>query len=65
MRQVLVTEACDIAEEYYISFLLDRTNRTFLAMASAEGGIVGKTPSSTALLAREVISAMTTASSAH
>ncbi|OXM73838.1 MULTISPECIES: ADP-forming succinate--CoA ligase subunit beta [Amycolatopsis] len=38
-RRVLVTEASDIAEEYYFSFLLDRANRTFLAMASAEGGM--------------------------
>ncbi|WP_156757834.1 ADP-forming succinate--CoA ligase subunit beta [Actinokineospora pegani] len=38
-RKVLVTVASDIAEEYYFSFLLDRTNRTFLAMASAEGGV--------------------------
>jgi succinyl-CoA synthetase beta subunit len=39
VRRVLVTPASDIAEEYYVSFLLDRTNRTFLAMASAEGGM--------------------------
>jgi succinyl-CoA synthetase beta subunit len=26
-------------QEYYVSFLLDRANRTFLAMASAEGGM--------------------------
>jgi succinyl-CoA synthetase beta subunit len=39
VHRVLVTEASDIAEEYYFSFLLDRTNRTFLAMASAEGGV--------------------------
>ncbi len=39
VHQVLVTEASDIAEEYYFSFLLDRSNRTFLAMASAEGGM--------------------------
>jgi succinyl-CoA synthetase beta subunit len=38
-RRVLVAEASDIAEEYYFSFLLDRANRTFLAMASAEGGV--------------------------
>jgi succinyl-CoA synthetase beta subunit len=38
-RRVLVTEASDIAQEYYFSFLLDRANRTFLAMASAEGGM--------------------------
>ncbi len=39
VRRVLVTEACDIAEEYYVSFLLDRTDRSFLAMASVEGGV--------------------------
>jgi succinyl-CoA synthetase beta subunit len=39
VRRVLVTEACDIAEEYYVSFLLDRAGRTFLAMASPEGGM--------------------------
>jgi succinyl-CoA synthetase beta subunit len=39
VHQVLVTEASDIAEEYYFSFLLDRANRTFLAMGSREGGI--------------------------
>jgi succinyl-CoA synthetase beta subunit len=38
-RQVLVTPASDIAEEYYVSFLLDRSNRTFLAMATHEGGM--------------------------
>jgi succinyl-CoA synthetase beta subunit len=37
--QVLVTGAADIAEEYYVSFLLDRANRTYLAMASKEGGM--------------------------
>jgi len=39
VRRVLVTEASDIDTEYYVSFLLDRANRTFLAMASAEGGM--------------------------
>jgi succinyl-CoA synthetase beta subunit len=39
VHQVLVTQASDIAEEYYFSFLLDRANRTFLAMASREGGM--------------------------
>jgi succinyl-CoA synthetase beta subunit len=38
-RRVLVAQASDIAEEFYFSFLLDRANRTFLAMASAEGGM--------------------------
>ncbi|HEY2226117.1 ADP-forming succinate--CoA ligase subunit beta [Actinomycetospora sp.] len=39
VQRVLVTAASDIAEEYYFSFLLDRSNRRFLAMASAEGGM--------------------------
>ncbi|AZI58616.1 ADP-forming succinate--CoA ligase subunit beta [Nakamurella antarctica] len=38
-KTVLITEAADIAEEYYVSFLLDRSNRTFLAMASKDGGM--------------------------
>lgn len=38
-NKVLVTEASDIADEYYFSFLLDRANRNFLAMASVEGGM--------------------------
>ena len=37
--KVLVNEASDIADEYYVSFLLDRANRTFLAMASVAGGM--------------------------
>ena len=37
--KVLVTGAADIAQEYYVSYLLDRANRTFLAMASVEGGM--------------------------
>src|SRR5690242_19435694 len=39
VHRVLITEASDISEEYYFSFLLDRSNRTFLAMCSAEGGM--------------------------
>jgi succinyl-CoA synthetase beta subunit len=39
VKKVLVTEASAIAEEYYVSFLLDRSNRTYLAMASVEGGV--------------------------
>jgi len=38
-RKVMVAQASDIAEEYYFSYLLDRSNRTFLAMASKEGGM--------------------------
>jgi succinyl-CoA synthetase beta subunit len=39
VHKVLVTEASDIDTEYYVSFLLDRANRTYLAMASVEGGV--------------------------
>ena len=39
VHKVLITGAADIAEEYYVSFLLDRANRDFLAMASVEGGM--------------------------
>ncbi|GAA4810818.1 ADP-forming succinate--CoA ligase subunit beta [Tomitella cavernea] len=39
VKRLLVAEASEIAEEYYISFLLDRANRTYLAMCSVEGGV--------------------------
>ncbi len=39
VHKVLVTEASDIDAEYYVSFLLDRSHRTYLAMASVEGGM--------------------------
>ncbi len=39
VRRLLITPAADIADEYYVSFLLDRANRTYLAMASVEGGM--------------------------
>ncbi|RLL68529.1 ADP-forming succinate--CoA ligase subunit beta [Streptomyces sp. Z26] len=39
VHRVMLAQTADIAEEYYVSFLLDRTNRTFLAMASVEGGV--------------------------
>jgi succinyl-CoA synthetase beta subunit len=38
-RRLLIAQASDIAEEYYVSYLLDRANRTFLAMATHEGGM--------------------------
>jgi succinyl-CoA synthetase beta subunit len=38
-HRVMVAQASDIAAEYYFSYLLDRSNRTFLAMASVEGGM--------------------------
>jgi succinyl-CoA synthetase beta subunit len=34
VHKVLVDPGADIKEEYYVSYLLDRANRTFLAMAS-------------------------------
>ncbi|MBA2948223.1 ADP-forming succinate--CoA ligase subunit beta [Streptomyces himalayensis] len=40
VHKVMLAEmAPEIAEEYYVSFLLDRTNRTFLSIASVEGGM--------------------------
>jgi succinyl-CoA synthetase beta subunit len=40
VNKVMIAEtAPEIAEEYYVSYLLDRTNRTFLAMASVQGGM--------------------------
>ena len=39
VHRVLVDPGAQIEQEYYFSYLLDRSNRTFLAMASAEGGM--------------------------
>ena len=39
VHQVMIAEGADIKEEYYFSILLDRANRTYLAMASVEGGM--------------------------
>ena len=39
VHRVLVDPGADIQEEYYVSYLLDRADRTFLAMASYEGGM--------------------------
>jgi succinyl-CoA synthetase beta subunit len=39
VRRVMVAEGADIAEEYYFSLLLDRSNRRYLAMCSREGGM--------------------------
>jgi succinyl-CoA synthetase beta subunit len=39
VRRVMLAETAEIAEEYYVSYLLDRANRTFLAMATVEGGM--------------------------
>jgi succinyl-CoA synthetase beta subunit len=39
VHTVLIAEASDIVAEYYLSFLLDRANRTFLAICSVQGGM--------------------------
>src|ERR1700722_19632929 len=39
VHRVLIAEATDIKAEYYLSFLLDRANRTFLSICSVEGGV--------------------------
>ena len=39
VNRVLVVPAEQIEEEYYFSFLLDRSNRSYLCIASVEGGV--------------------------
>ena len=39
VHRVLIAPAADIAEEYYLSFLVDRSNRAYLCIASVEGGV--------------------------
>jgi succinyl-CoA synthetase beta subunit len=39
VHRVMLAPAADIAEEYYFSVLLDRSNRSYLAMASVQGGV--------------------------
>ena len=39
VHKVMIAAGADIAEEYYFSVLLDRANRSYLAMASKEGGV--------------------------
>ncbi|MGA5471338.1 ADP-forming succinate--CoA ligase subunit beta [Streptomyces arboris] len=40
VHKVMIAELSpEIEAEYYVSYLLDRTNRTFLAMASVQGGV--------------------------
>jgi len=39
VHKVLIAEATDIKSEYYLSFLLDRANRTFMSICSVEGGV--------------------------
>ena len=39
VHKVMIAQGAKIAEEYYFSILLDRTNRSYLAMCSKEGGV--------------------------
>jgi succinyl-CoA synthetase beta subunit len=39
VRKVLVEQASDIAQEYYLSFLVDRAGRQFLSICSVQGGV--------------------------
>ena len=39
VNRVLVVPGASIEEEYYFSFLLDRSNRSYLCIASVEGGV--------------------------
>jgi succinyl-CoA synthetase beta subunit len=39
VRRVMLAQTAEIETEYYVSFLLDRANRTFLAMATTQGGM--------------------------
>ncbi len=39
VETLLIASGADIAEEYYFSILLDRSNRRYLAMCSREGGM--------------------------
>ena len=39
VHRVLIAPAATIEEEYYFSFLLDRSNRSYLCIASIEGGV--------------------------
>ena len=39
VHRVMIAQAAPIESEYYVSILLDRSNRTFLVMASVAGGM--------------------------
>jgi succinyl-CoA synthetase beta subunit len=39
VHKVLIAEAYDIDQEYYLSFLVDRAGRQFMSICSVEGGV--------------------------
>jgi len=39
VKRVMIAEGASIAQEFYFSILLDRSNRTFLSLCSVEGGM--------------------------
>ena len=39
VRRLWLERAADVGEEYYVSFTIDRANRRYLGMVSAQGGI--------------------------
>ncbi len=39
VHKVMLAATAEIVDEFYVSFLLDRANRTFLAMATTQGGM--------------------------
>jgi succinyl-CoA synthetase beta subunit len=39
VKRVMIAQGASIASEHYFSILLDRSNRTFLALCSVEGGM--------------------------
>ncbi|MGI9006412.1 MAG: ADP-forming succinate--CoA ligase subunit beta [Streptosporangiaceae bacterium] len=39
VHKVLIAQASDIAEEYYLSYLIDRAGRQFMSICSVEGGV--------------------------
>jgi succinyl-CoA synthetase beta subunit len=39
VHKVLIAPASDIAQEYYLSYLVDRAGRQFMAICSVEGGV--------------------------
>ncbi len=39
VKKVMIAQGAKIAQEYYFSMLLDRANRSYLAMCSKEGGM--------------------------